>query len=399
MCLTIPREGTAKTEPSARPVAEPREAIPALAVLQALKQDCSRLVKDGIKVLCERWNGLPPVRHTLLRTGHGLLGELQDWIAPLTDRFRSLAARTCVWYADVRQVTDGPSPAANPALDRIRQALSQGGAPDHNDRNPEPPFDNRTLAAAMVGLGDQFNAMHGLLIELNQKVDSHSGELSDLGRRMHGLDREFNSIGGKVSNLRGRRLENLAIRAIDDWAVRFSQTREPPIAEPYIELLWTDRKPDRESNDEWRKLCIELGIQPSGNQELRRCDFLMRADWPATTKRERRVILFVGEASTDLDHDRQDKVAAQYAILNSAGKDHIVVPVLFGLDEHRTVIDLPNLVDVRIERQEFLQAGHDRNFERFRTGNELNAVLEPLLAQGSARRAHNQSTPRYSSAK
>jgi len=33
MRLTILREGTAKTKPSARPVAEPREAIPALAVL------------------------------------------------------------------------------------------------------------------------------------------------------------------------------------------------------------------------------------------------------------------------------------------------------------------------------------------------------------------------------
>jgi len=345
------------------------------------------MLKDGIQLLCDRWNELPPVRHTLLRTGLGLLGELQDWLAPLTDRFRSLAARACVWYADVRQATDGPVPAANPALDRICQALSGGGAPDHNDQNPEPPFDNRTLAAAMVGLGDQFNAMHGLLIKMGGEVSDLGQRMDSMGRAVSGLGRRMDRIGGEVFNLKGQRMENLAIRSIEGWTIDFSQTREPPLAEPDIELMWTDRQPDRESNEQWRDLCIRLGLPETGRTVLRRCDFLIRAEWPGEGDRDRgrKVVFFVGEASTTLSQKRQQKLITHCDTLGRAGNiDHnisTVVPVLFGL-EHRTVVDLPHLVDVRIERQQFEQPDHDQDWEDYRTVDELNAILEPLLAQG-----------------
>lgn len=219
--------------------------------------------------------------------------------------------------------------------------------------------------------------MHGLLIEMNQKVDSHGDEISGLGRRM---DR----IGGEVFNLKGQRMENLAIRSIEGWTIDFSRTREPPLAEPEIELLWTDRPPDRQGNEEWRNLCIRLGLPEDGRAVLRRCDFLIRAEWPGEGggDRGRKLVFFVGEASTALSQKRQQKLITHCDTLGRAGNiNHdisTVVPVLFGL-EHRTVVDLPHLVDVRIERRQFEQPDHDQDWEDYRTGDELAAVLEPLL--------------------
>ena len=327
--LKIPQEGTAKAGISEPTAPEPRETTRVLAVLQALKQDCTRLVKDGIDRLRSRWHSLPDVRHTLIRTGHELAGELRDWTAPLTDRLRSLAARTCVWYADVHQATGEPELVPNPALDRIREALSQGGAPDYNHQAPQPPFDNRTLAAAIVGLGDQFNAMHGLLIEMHGTLGQH-GEM--LGQ-----------YTGELNNLRGERMEKEAIKTLQEWLVAYSRERELP--EPVIAVEWSDRHDD----DKWAAAARRLHIPENANA-VRRCDFLIRVAWSFPQPRfagssigftgdinpRPREFLIVGEASTQLNLGRQEKVVEQHGILTAAGHTDRAGPVRHG-QRNRTV--------------------------------------------------------------
>jgi len=74
-------------------------------------------------------------------------------------------------------------------------------------------------------------------------------------------------------------------------------------------------------------------------------------------------------------------VVEQYGILSAA--HHTVVPTLSGTQHNRTVIDLPNLVDVRIEQNRFRQAGEDPDFGLDDAYRELAAVLDRLLAGAS----------------
>ena len=91
--------------------------------------------------------------------------------------------------------------------------------------------------------------------------------------------------------------------------------------------------------------------------------------------------LIIGEASTQLNLGRQEKVVEQYGILSAA--HHTVVPALFGTQRNRTVIDLPNLVAVRIEQNRFRQAGEDPDFGLDDAYRQFAAALDRLLVGAS----------------
>lgn len=60
--------------------------------------------------------------------------------------------------------------------------------------------------------------------------------------------------------------------------------------------------------------------------------------------------------------------------------NYTVIPALFGTQRNRTVIELLNLIDVRIDQDRFRQAGEDPDFDFDDAYCRWTNVLDWLLA-------------------
>lgn len=120
---------------------------------------------------------------------------------------------------------------------------------------------------------------------------------------------------------------------------------------PDSRLLWIGWEKLRAiKRIEWRELADRLELPHTAESvDLMLCDFLVEFNWPAAAGRPGFELLVGGAADIDLDAGRQRLVAGQHRTLTDAG--HTVLPVMIAVEGTTpTVVDVPNLVDVRVPR-------------------------------------------------
>ena len=394
--------------PPPRPEPSLRRPGPFVRVLadaethQALRNGCYLLVRDGLEWLRRLGDRLPSVHIDLWREGRELDRALET-VPP--SAIRGLAWRGCGWYLRLHIAkAEGTGQALPDKLAELRQSLMGNG-----HRNTPPP-DNRELAERMGtliehiqqiprelhafreetrtqltrlegevgglrqevggldrkvdGLDRKVGGLEGEVGGLRQEVGGLRQEVGGLRQEVGGLDRKVGGLKGdmeylkgkvgglkgdmeylkgEVSDQRGRRFESASFRATRRWLRDYSNASG--IRCPAMKLLWSDRMFEQSSrSDELDGVLERLGI--NGGHRLAVTDLLIAATWPGDGKREPRALIIVGEVSTNMNRQRQQKVADCCRALVAAG--HTVLPMHFGL-ANRVLVDAPHLVRVQIK--------------------------------------------------